>query len=342
MSPPDVARSSVADPVEEVDTRSAHKVPEPGTALCLSGGGYRAMLFHLGTLWQLYEAGLLKDMKRISSVSGGSITSAVLGMQWTSLRFDPAMVREDFVPKVVGPVRRLAGKTIDAGSILEGVLLPGTISDKIARSYRKYLYGKWAFRPPLTGEVACAGRHRDRGCAKDRLKKQLTSRCEYAGLKTKGHVDRSHFRSHGECVNRKVGKMSTRSFGRFAVVLCVGLLSATITQEARSQSQSEPPDNTATWVASVPSGAISFTFSIWDDDLFSDDKLFGPSDTIVLGGEEEVVINYEYDCASGQPSGPCGSSGESTAELYAEITWTFPDPAPPQTSDTDVSSESCN
>jgi NTE family protein len=28
--------------------------------LCLSGGGYRAMLFHTGSVWRLYEAGLLR------------------------------------------------------------------------------------------------------------------------------------------------------------------------------------------------------------------------------------------------------------------------------------------
>jgi NTE family protein len=43
--------------------------PEPGTALCLSGGGYRAMLFHVGALWRLYEARLLPSLKRVSSVS---------------------------------------------------------------------------------------------------------------------------------------------------------------------------------------------------------------------------------------------------------------------------------
>src|SRR5262245_28221555 len=48
---------------------------KPGIALCLSGGGYRAMLFHLGALWRLNEAGLLSQLKRISSVSGGSITA---------------------------------------------------------------------------------------------------------------------------------------------------------------------------------------------------------------------------------------------------------------------------
>ena len=32
------------------------------------------MVFHIGVLWRLYEAGLLRDLARISSVSGGSIT----------------------------------------------------------------------------------------------------------------------------------------------------------------------------------------------------------------------------------------------------------------------------
>ncbi len=33
--------------------------PEDGIALCLSGGGYRATVFHLGSLIRLREAGLL-------------------------------------------------------------------------------------------------------------------------------------------------------------------------------------------------------------------------------------------------------------------------------------------
>ena len=46
------------------------EIPEPGMALCLSGGGYRAMLFHLGALLRLNETGFLRKLKRISSVSG--------------------------------------------------------------------------------------------------------------------------------------------------------------------------------------------------------------------------------------------------------------------------------
>lgn len=60
-----------------------------GIGLCLSGGGYRAMLFHLGALRRLNGAGLPPRLDRISSVSGGSITSGVLAMNWSHLAFDP-------------------------------------------------------------------------------------------------------------------------------------------------------------------------------------------------------------------------------------------------------------
>ena len=70
-----------------------NKQPLPGIALCLSGGGYRAMIFHLGSLWRLNEAGLLKKLTRVSSVSGGSITAGMLGLQWKKLIFDKNVAR---------------------------------------------------------------------------------------------------------------------------------------------------------------------------------------------------------------------------------------------------------
>jgi NTE family protein len=45
-------------------------------ALCLSGGGHRAALFHLGALWRLHERRLLREVDRVSAVSGGSILAA--------------------------------------------------------------------------------------------------------------------------------------------------------------------------------------------------------------------------------------------------------------------------
>lgn len=50
--------------------------PREGVALCLSGGGYRAALFHLGGLLRLAELGILSQVDTISSVSGGSMLAA--------------------------------------------------------------------------------------------------------------------------------------------------------------------------------------------------------------------------------------------------------------------------
>jgi NTE family protein len=113
-----------------------------GTALCLSGGGYRAMLFHVGSLWRLNEAGWLPKLDRISSVSGGSITAGVLGLAWGQLGFDGQGVAANFGPAVVDPIRGLAGETIDAGAVLGGLFTPGSsISDHVASAYRKHLFG---------------------------------------------------------------------------------------------------------------------------------------------------------------------------------------------------------
>lgn len=127
------------DPVDYLSTD--HKGPEPGVALCLSGGGYRAMVFHVGVIWRLYEAGWLGKIDRISSVSGGSITAAVLGLTWNELQVQAPASRSLFEDRFVSRIRRLAGETIDAWGIIGGMLLPGTISDKIQASYRKHLFG---------------------------------------------------------------------------------------------------------------------------------------------------------------------------------------------------------
>ncbi len=129
------------DPVELLPQDSPSQPPEPGMALCLSGGGYRAMLFHLGSFWRLYEANLLAGIERISSVSGGSITSAMVALQWSKLSFNPSGLRDDFVPYVVEPIRALARRTLDASSVFEGILLPGSAADRVAGEYRQHLYG---------------------------------------------------------------------------------------------------------------------------------------------------------------------------------------------------------
>jgi NTE family protein len=121
--------------------------PKPGIALCLSGGGYRAMIFHLGALWRMNQLGFLKKLSRVSSVSGGSITAGVLALAWKSLQFNENGVATNLEELVIKPVRRLANHTIDQGSIIKGILLPRhSIADEVADAYRDHLFGKATLR----------------------------------------------------------------------------------------------------------------------------------------------------------------------------------------------------
>jgi len=96
-------------PVQVLATDGPLSQPRPGMALCLSGGGYRAMVFHLGTLWRLNELGLLKGLAKVSSVSGGSITAGMLGLRWNRLEFNAANTATNLEQLVVNPIRSLAG-----------------------------------------------------------------------------------------------------------------------------------------------------------------------------------------------------------------------------------------
>lgn len=132
----------VTDPSSPVrdEGSSATAAPlEAGPALCLSGGGYRAMVFHVGVLWRLNQARYLPRLARISSVSGGSITAGVLALHWKDLAFDAGFAKA-FPEQVVGPIRDLAGRTLDAKSILGGLLLPGSIGEKVAAAYDRHLF----------------------------------------------------------------------------------------------------------------------------------------------------------------------------------------------------------
>jgi NTE family protein len=124
-----------------VTTDGAERL-EPGVALCLSGGGYRAMLFHVGALWRLNELGFLPKLDRVSSVSGGSITAVTLGRHWDRLQLDGAGVAQAFTAQVVAPLRQVASTTIDRSSVIAGILQPRrTVAEKVAEAYRKHLFG---------------------------------------------------------------------------------------------------------------------------------------------------------------------------------------------------------
>jgi NTE family protein len=65
--------------------------------LALSGGGYRASLFHLGVMARLADEGLLKEVYALSTVSGGSIVGAFYyKMLCEELRNDRPLTDQDY------------------------------------------------------------------------------------------------------------------------------------------------------------------------------------------------------------------------------------------------------
>ncbi|WP_035614135.1 patatin-like phospholipase family protein [Haloferula sp. BvORR071] len=119
--------------------------------LALSGGGFRATLYHLGLIRFLRDAGLLSQVTHITSVSGGSIMAAHLVLHWkrytgSEAEFDEAaaelvnfiqldvrnrILRRFPFSMALGRLRRLIGKSsreMTRAGLLE-------------RHYRKFLYG---------------------------------------------------------------------------------------------------------------------------------------------------------------------------------------------------------
>lgn len=106
-----------------------------GIALALSGGGFRATLFHLGRLMRLGELGYLARLDRISAVSGGAIAAAMLACRWKRLADEgfqlPALDR-----LVIQPLRAFCARDVDQWAIARGVLSPWeTVNDVLAREY---------------------------------------------------------------------------------------------------------------------------------------------------------------------------------------------------------------
>lgn len=99
--------------MQETQTNSAKRT---GIALCLSGGGFRAALFHLGALRRLNETGVLRQLKTISSVSGGSIIAAHLA---TCLQHSAERVYDDWENFVAAPFRAFTAQNIRTAALLK-------------------------------------------------------------------------------------------------------------------------------------------------------------------------------------------------------------------------------
>ena len=114
---------------------------QPGIGVALSGGGFRAMLFHAGALARMNELGLLSRAKRIASVSGGSITSGYLAVKWRDLgSADANGTFANFQGTVVEPILAFSRQKIDVIDALTGLLPWESASGEVAKSYNSYLF----------------------------------------------------------------------------------------------------------------------------------------------------------------------------------------------------------
>src|ERR1041385_329658 len=114
---------------------SAKKIPN-SVGLSLSGGGFRATLFHLGAIRRLNEFGILPRLTTLSSVSGGSILNGFLA---SSISVAGGIAAKDFSGVVSKPVRTFCARDIRRWLALEAVV-PGTHnSSGLAKEYDQHL-----------------------------------------------------------------------------------------------------------------------------------------------------------------------------------------------------------
>lgn len=128
-----------------------------GIGICLSGGGYRATLFHSGALRRLAELGVFShpELRTISSVSGGSITGAFLAgaFEWR-LRDLPS--EYDWNHRFADPLRELTREDVRTCSFARG-LFPGVAAVReLAMRYDRVLGGPRPLSALPDSFVLCA------------------------------------------------------------------------------------------------------------------------------------------------------------------------------------------
>ena len=110
--------------------------------IALSGGGFRAILFGLGGLWRLNDAGLLGKLDRVTSVSGGSILAGVLAHRWSALQFVDGRA-SNFADVIATPLQNFCSETADIEAGLLGWITPfKSAGDYLCSHYEDALFGK--------------------------------------------------------------------------------------------------------------------------------------------------------------------------------------------------------
>lgn len=91
--------------------------------LCLSGGGFRAALFHGGAIRRLDELGVLGRLRTVSAVSGGALVANLLAhpeLRWPDPAGPPGRV-EGLAELVLEPLRRLCARNLRTPALLARV-----------------------------------------------------------------------------------------------------------------------------------------------------------------------------------------------------------------------------
>ena len=109
-----------------------------GVGLALSGGGFRATLFHTGTLWRINEMGMFPSLAAISAVSGGSLLAGLLGTQWERVAFRNGIM-EHFPELIAQPILHLCGINVDVKSFILGLFTGTRVLEGF---YGKHLVGE--------------------------------------------------------------------------------------------------------------------------------------------------------------------------------------------------------
>lgn len=121
----------------------ASKRRRHGTALALSGGGFRAALFHLGALRRLNELGILSQIDTVTSVSGGSIVAAHLATRVTAWP-ERGQLIPDWERVIAEPLRIVAAHNLRALPLVKR-LLPwnwfrsSVAVEELAKAYERRL-----------------------------------------------------------------------------------------------------------------------------------------------------------------------------------------------------------
>ncbi|WP_459608186.1 patatin-like phospholipase family protein [Dickeya oryzae] len=117
--------------------------------LSLSGGGFRATLYSLGSLIRLNETGLMRELDTITSVSGGSISSAWLMLNWNKLNFkrnadNPDLfIAENFNDIITKPLLEFCSRYIVGRKeiFLSKIFPCYSAVNSVKSKYSKYLFG---------------------------------------------------------------------------------------------------------------------------------------------------------------------------------------------------------